>query len=85
MAAGAASSPKANGIHQTNTPVELAFDVPGSADLRINLHVSILATTVLLFLSSSSAESGPTAVPMGSFVYAMPDVSLTHGVGGLVV
>ena len=57
-------------------PVELAFDLPHSPGLRVNLHLTVQATSVLLFLTSTNADSTSSAASMGSFVYAMPDVSV---------
>lgn len=78
MAVGAVPSAArmaANGTHSSSEPIELAIDLPRSLGTRVNVHLTLLANAALLFLSSSSAESGSSAAAMGSFVYAMPDVS----------
>ena len=78
MAAGAHAKPLANGVHDESKPIELAFELPHSPGLRINLHLTIKATSILLFLTSTHAESSQSTASMGSFVYAMPDVSLPN-------
>ena len=75
MAAGASGSPAVNGTEATNKALELAIDLPHSPGLKLHLHLTILANSILLFLTSTSSEAGPGAVSMGSFVYALPDVS----------
>lgn len=75
MAAGAQTKPLANGVHDENKPVELAFEVPHSPGLRINLHLTVKATSILLFLTSTDTDASQSVASMGSFVYAMPDVS----------
>lgn len=75
MAAGANNSPAVNGTETTNKALELAIDLPHSPGLKLNLHLTILANSTLLFLTSTSSEAGTGAVSMGSFVYALPDVS----------
>lgn len=74
MAVSADSAPVANGVHDDSNPTELAFDLPHSPGLRINLHLTVKATSILLFLTSTNADSSQSAASMGSFVYAMPDV-----------
>lgn len=76
MAAGATSTPIANGTHASSKPLQLSIALPHSPGTRIYIHLTVLATTLMLFLTSSSAEAGPGNANMGSFVYAMPDVRL---------
>lgn len=64
-----------NGTRSRSQPIELAIDLPRNLGTRVNVHLTLLANAAMLFLSSSSTEAGPTAAAMGSFVYAMPDVS----------
>jgi hypothetical protein len=74
MAADAQLSPAINGTRNEGA-IELALDLPHSPGTRINLHLTVLAKSVLLFLTSTSPDAGQQAAAMGSFVYAMPDVS----------
>ena len=65
-----------NGTTDDSKLIELAIDLPQTPGMRVHLHLTLLARSILLFLASSSIESSPTAAPLGSFVYAMPDVSV---------
>lgn len=64
-----------NGALSNHKIKELAIDLPRSPGMRVNLHLTILAASIVLFLTTTNAESGTAAPSMGSFVYAMPDVS----------
>ncbi|SMR47328.1 unnamed protein product [Zymoseptoria tritici ST99CH_3D1] len=66
-------TPAANGIDAPSKTVELAIDLPHSPGSKVNLHLTILANSILLFLSSSTPESSQGAAGMGSLVYAIPD------------
>ena len=74
MAAGAKSVPVTNGTHASSKPVELAISLPNSPGTRIHLHLTVLAASVILFLTTAGMDAGQGAATMGSFVYAMPDV-----------
>lgn len=76
MAAGAKAASTANGAHPPSKPFELAITLPQSPGTRIHLHITVLASSLMLFLTSASMEGAPAGAAMGSFVYAMPDVSL---------
>lgn len=75
MAADAQAAPATNGTRNAGA-IELAVDLPHSPGTRINLHLTVLAKSILLFLTSTGADAGQQATAMGSFVYAMPDVSI---------
>lgn len=74
MAAGAGSAPVTNGTHTSNKPIELSISLPHSPGTRIHFHLTILATSLMLFLTNASIDSGQGGAAMGSLVYAMPDV-----------
>ncbi|KAK7550076.1 hypothetical protein IWX49DRAFT_151973 [Phyllosticta citricarpa] len=59
-------------------PVQLSFPLPRASNTRINIHLTIQSTALLLFVTTTSPEhdAGATA-PMGSFVYAMPSNTQT--------
>ena len=78
MAAGAKTGPTTNGTHASGKPVELAISLPHNPGTRIHLHLTVLASSVMLFLTSSSIEAGQSGAAMGSFVYAMPDVCISN-------
>ena len=65
-----------NGIHHAAKPIQLAVPLPNAPGMRLHLHLTILATTLVLFVTSASGDSSVGTVPMGSFVYALPDVRL---------
>lgn len=59
-------------------PVQLSFPLPRSPQTRIHMHLTVLTTSILLFLTTTAADASSGGSPMGSFVYAMPNVwSLT--------
>lgn len=62
------------GLSTTKT-TEVSLPLPKSLDTRIYVRVSRLEKAALISLSTATAEELGTAVPMGSFVYALPDVS----------
>ena len=55
-------------------PIELSFPLPKSPDTRIYLQLTIQTTSILLFLTTAMNGDTSTAAPLGSFVYALPDV-----------
>lgn len=52
-------------------PIELSFPLPKAPETRIHLYLTIQTTSLLLFLTTDTS----TTVLLGSFVYALPDVS----------
>lgn len=54
---------------------ELSIPLPRSLDTRIYVHVTLQSKSIMIFLTTASADDGGSAPPMGSFVYALPDVS----------
>lgn len=75
MALTEPSTPLTNGAHSESKSIDLAVDLPHSPGLKVNLRLTVLANSILLFLTSSSADSSQGAAAMGSFVYGLPDVS----------
>lgn len=59
-------------------PIQLSFPLPRSLDTKIHLRLTIKSKAILLFLTTVSMDDVGKPVPMGSFVYALPDVSLPH-------
>lgn len=55
-------------------PIQLSFPLPRSLDTRIYMHLTVKAKSVVLLLTTASAEDAGTPPPLGSFVYALPDV-----------
>nr|POF24003.1 hypothetical protein CFP56_54939 [Quercus suber] len=76
MAAELEQAPHINGTGPANKPVQLSIGLPRSPGTRIYLHLTVLATSIVLFVTSAGIEAGQAGAAMGSFVYAMPDVSV---------
>ncbi|KAJ9632055.1 hypothetical protein H2203_000456 [Taxawa tesnikishii (nom. ined.)] len=73
MAAGAGSSGAVtNGTSPASTPIQLSIPLPYAPGSRIHIHLTLLATSLVLFLANSSSEVAGAAA-LGSFVFAMPD------------
>ena len=64
-------------VHRSNGPIGLSFPLPKAPDTRIHLLLTIQATSILLFLTTTLNGDIATAPPLGSFVYALPDVRPT--------
>lgn len=59
----------------TDTDVQVAFPLPKSLDTKIHLRLSIKAKVIVVYLTTVSAEDVGKPVPLGSLVYALPNVS----------
>lgn len=60
----------------TVKPTEVSFTLPKAFHTTAHVHLNFLGHCAMVFLATSSpADSGGSIKPMGSFVYAMPDVS----------
>lgn len=55
-------------------PIELSFPMPKAPETRIHIHLTIQPTSLLLFLATILNGNTSEAAPLGSFVYALPDV-----------
>jgi hypothetical protein len=56
-------------------PVEISFPLPRAQDTRIHLRLTISSSSIMLFLTTVVNGDTSATVPLGSFVYAIPDVS----------
>ena len=66
-----------NGTSPSAKPIELAIPLPHAPGSRIHMHLTILTTTIVLFVTSSGLDSSSASpASMGSLVYAMPDVRI---------
>ena len=63
-------------IEPSAKAVDLSFPLPNAPETKIHLRLTINAASLLLFLTTVYGGDAPTAAPLGSFVYALPDVSL---------
>lgn len=57
-------------------PVELSFPVPKNLSSILHLHLTAMNGYAMVHLTTTTiGESAGSTAPLGSFVYAMPDVS----------
>lgn len=58
-------------------PQEVSFTLPKALHTTAHVHLNFLGHCAMVFLATSTpGDSGGSIKPMGSFVYAMPDVSI---------
>ena len=62
-------------IELPNQPIQLSFPLPKAPETRIHIHLTIQTTSMLLFLTTTLNGDTSAVAPLGSFVYALPDVS----------
>lgn len=62
--------------------IELSVPLPRSLDTRIYLRLSTKAKSIVLFLTTATQDELATPVSMGSFVYALPNVSTARFCSG---
>lgn len=55
--------------------VQLSLPLPRSLDTRIYIRLSTRAKAIVLSLTTASQDEPASTAPMGSFVYALPNVS----------
>lgn len=58
-----------------NEVVQVSIPLPRSLDTRIFIRLATQAKALVLSLTTASQEELGAPRPMGSFVYALPDVS----------
>lgn len=71
MIAGADTMTNVNASH---APIEVAFPLPKAPHTNVHLQLTDNGTNLVLFLTTATPDS-PSVTTMGSFVYAMPNVS----------
>jgi hypothetical protein len=69
------SSDAAAALEPSVKPIELSFPLPKAPETKIHIHLTINTTLIVLFLTTVYGGDVPTGAPLGSFVYALPDVS----------
>lgn len=57
------------------TPIQLSFALPKAPQTKVHLHLTIRAKSLLLFLTTVADGNTSATASLGSFVYALPDVS----------
>lgn len=66
-------------------PQEISFTLPKALHTTAHVHLNFLGHCAMVFLATSSpGDSGGSIKPMGSFVYAMPDVSTPSAKFGIL-
>jgi len=63
-------------LEVSGQPIELSFPLPRAPDTRIHLQLTIQKTSILLFLTTAVNGDTSSGAPLGSFIYALPDVGL---------
>jgi hypothetical protein len=58
----------------TAEAIQVSFPLPRGMDTKIHMRLTIQSKAILLFLTTVAAEDSDKPAPMGSFVYALPDV-----------
>ncbi|KAH8842031.1 hypothetical protein MCOR27_003940 [Pyricularia oryzae] len=66
-AVAAATGNDATKTHQISIPL------PRSLDTRLYIHLTVRPKSILLMVTTASADEATTPTPLGSFVYAIPD------------
>ena len=56
------------------TAVQFSIPLPHSPDTRVYIHLTSQAKATVVFLTTAAADELGTLTPMGSLVYALPDV-----------
>jgi Proteasome assembly chaperone 4 len=56
-------------------PLQLAMPLPKNPDITIHIHLTFFATSTMVYLTSTATQESASSTPMGSFVYAMPNVA----------
>lgn len=69
------TSSAAAALEPSVKPIELSFPLPKAPETKIHVHLTINTTSIVLFLTTVYGGDIPTGAPLGSFVYALPDVS----------
>jgi hypothetical protein len=74
-----AAIPQAELTPPSVKPQELSFTLPRALHTTAHVHLNFMNHCATVFLATSTpGDSGGSIKPMGSFVYAMPDVSILN-------
>lgn len=57
-------------------PIELAIPLPNAPQTKIYIRLTISATSILVLLTTVFGGENAIKPALGSFVYALPDVSI---------
>lgn len=70
---------------QAGKPIELAIPLPNAPQTKIYIRLTISATSILLLLTTVFGGENAIKPTLGSFVYALPDVSIFSGRRGPMI
>jgi hypothetical protein len=66
-------------------PLEFSFPLPKAPHMLARGHLTFLGTATTLFLTTTALDGSPSTLSaLGSFVYAMPDVSYASTLDSLL-
>jgi hypothetical protein len=54
----------------------IAFPLPRIPHTTLHIRITLLETSTMIFLTTTDYTTSSTTSPLGSFIYAMPNVSL---------
>lgn len=63
-----------NATEPTLQPHHLSIPLPLSPHTTLHLQITTLATSVMVFITTTDPSSSSSLSSLGSFVYAMPNV-----------
>lgn len=55
-------------------PIQVSFPLPRGMDTKVHMRLTVQSKSILLFVTTVAGEDSDKPAPMGSFVYALPDV-----------
>lgn len=64
-------------MNASHSSIQISFPLPKAPETNIHLHLTINAVSLLLFLTTALNGDTSTAPPLGSFVYALPNASIS--------
>lgn len=70
----AMASSLSDSIPPSTVPRQLSFLLPRTHSTTVHLHMTLSTHSLVLFLTSQTPETSSQKAPLGSFVYALPDV-----------
>ena len=62
-------------IQPTLHPQHQSFPLPLTPHTTLHLQTTRLSTSTLIFLTTTDPSTPPSTAPLGSFIYAIPNVS----------
>lgn len=66
----------ATDLESTSKTVTFSTPLPRALDTQIHVRLTTRDKCLMLFVTTAGTDEGEALAPMGSFVYAVPDVCL---------